>query len=473
MGWGCIVTDVQSAGEQAAAILDFLSGMLEVSRWFLLYSLKLLWAAARWIFRGFLVLLLIYIFAFSIFDTQRNIAYRYSPPPPDPELPSATVRAPPDEDSHPCVVQHAKADLLDKFKVNNKELDALDNDDELRLSNALSCMLQVHRLHPYADDIPGAVVTPNVGNRLQYYLSFLEFGETGNLADRKEDGTILQYDQLSVLSAHLAGMHSRHKQNFVLVFVHGWRHDASIGDDNVEGVRVFAAYLASFLQQRCVQKGHYCDAVVTAVYVGWRGARVNENGLKRGLRTWLGSIVGLPFILPDLWLHQDRGTFLGTLLAIPTLFDRKPSSERVAPSVLSALQFVDDKLQEWNAGLSWGDQNHMIVIGHSLGGNMLAVALKERVIDEIRRHTPGTVMKPPLGNLVVLINPASEAENWIALQRETRSRANMDTFLDKVEEQNQLTATESLYPINQPPIYISLTAASEWPAGGIRELDKL
>ena len=64
------------------------------------------------------------------------------------------------------------------------------------------------------------------------------------------------------------------------------------------------------------------------------------------------------------------------------------------------------------------DTTTLIVAGHSLGGNMLATGLKDDVLKAVRRHRFGETLPPVLGNLVVLINPASEASKWTAIQRE-------------------------------------------------------
>ena len=52
--------------------------------------------------------------------------------------------------------------------------------------------------------------------------------------------------QLDALKQHLST-----GSNFVLVFIHGWRHDAQIGDTNVADVRLYAANVARFIRQRC------------------------------------------------------------------------------------------------------------------------------------------------------------------------------------------------------------------------------
>ena len=64
--------------------------------------------------------------------------------------------------------------------------------------------------------------------------------------------------------------------------------------------------------------GRDCATKVTAIYVGWRGARVDER--------WLKQTFGERF-----------GGALASLSAGSTLFDRKPVAETIAPSAVSAL----------------------------------------------------------------------------------------------------------------------------------------
>ena len=54
-------------------------------------------------------------------------------------------------------------------------------------------------------------------------------------------------------------------------------------------------------------------------------------------------------------------------------------------------------------------RHKLIVFGHSLGGNLLISATKDEMIKQVRRHVAGRYFDPPIGNLVVLINPAAEA----------------------------------------------------------------
>jgi hypothetical protein len=395
----------------------------------------IIWNIGPWVVRIVGAVALILAIIFFGFDTKRNVAYRYSEP-----------------ESAACNTQFKNTTALASEDVDNDELSSKLS-SALKSSNAFTCMLQHHALKSAADD-------PSPGNpAFEYYLSFLEFQENGVPAQIGRDGRPLRRQQLDVLLEHLKQQKQDGKQNFVFTFIHGWRHDARIGDDNVRNARLMAAYLTSFLQQRCTNQEYkrYCNVAVTVVYVGWRGARLDETRLQN---IFGGYLTGVTSAISD-------------FLAGITLFDRKPVSERIAPAVISALQRIDLALgrparANGNTGAQtddWFAQPRLITIGHSLGGNVLASGVKERMIDIIEQNgdfakpdEQKVPVEPPFGDLIVLLNPASEAENWIAIQRAFRAR-----IKSEVTEANFQRA----YAVRQPPIYISLTAAHYWPANDV------
>jgi hypothetical protein len=111
----------------------------------------------------------------------------------------------------------------------------------------------------------------------------------------------------------------------------------------------------------------------------------------------------------------------------------------------------------------------MIVFGHSLGGNLLATALKDHHVKAVQRHVPGTYMKLLIGNLVVLINPASEAANWTSIQRAVW---NQIAFWSVEEVPNSDTVDgHTFFHPEQAPVFVSVTAARSWPPGGVRPAD--
>lgn len=334
--------------------------------------------------------------------------------------------------------------------------------DDPRWRTRLRCALQRHV-------IPSARGQPP----LAYTLGFLEFKEDGEPyalvsragdTDVAIDSAMLRHameaesrvedrpatrlrpviTQLDALTQHLAtGKH------YVIAFVHGWRHDARIGDANVADLRYYAAHAARFLRQRCPADPYACDADVTAIYVGWRGARVDEHGLRAALGDTIGG-------------------FFGTLSAAATLFDRKPVSEAIAPAAISALRTLEAVLAR-PAPDGTDRHNKLVVAGHSLGGNMLATGLRDDLLKAVRRHRPGEILPPVLGNLVILINPASEASKWTAVQRAVWERlpARPGAAVAPDEE----TRGDDLFPVAQRPVVMAVTAALAFPAGGLRPGD--
>ncbi|MBM3578099.1 MAG: hypothetical protein FJX40_10645, partial [Alphaproteobacteria bacterium] len=330
----------------------------------------------------------------------------------------------------------------------NDENVAAEEDDAGHWDKRFQCAIQRHEI-PYsgADD--------NNRSPLSYTLAFLEFKEDGEPYELNKDAHQLftmseltdrvsyidrsqwkPITQLEALGAHLRsvqrGAHTDefgnvvNHSNYVIAFIHGWRNDASIGNGNVTDLRAYAAHVARFLRDRCnAGEREHCGREVTAVYIGWRGARLNEKSLHLPFIV-LGNTVGafldgdastcsngvLPSDKPLCWKNwiNSWGDTLASGVATLTLFDRKPVSEYIAPHALMALRKVEQVLnkQPGTKAEQRANPNKMIVIGHSLGGNMLATALKDSLIKAVRNH-PGdnAYFYPPLGDLVALINPAA------------------------------------------------------------------
>lgn len=379
------------------------------------------------------IVLLLSFSANIAFHSSRNVAYRSISP-----------------DASVCADRLPSGwDVL--ADAGNDEWRVIEQDATTSWKKKLACSIQRHVVRNYK--------TPhNVAAPLVYDLAFIELQEDGQpYILTSEDGKAWvdqeQGQPTGQLDALLRHLDSAGPQ-FVVAFIHGWRHDASIGDGNVGDLRVYAAHAARFLADRCdLGDIRYCNANVTGVFIGWRGARSNELWLTRNLGT--------------------VGAWLADFTAVFTLFDRKPISEAVAPSALAALRAIQDVLGLSRPllpnGLPPASPNKMLVLGHSLGGNMLAVALKDQVVKDVLRHEPGTYMPPPLGDLVVLINPASEAANWTAIQRAVWDRIPM-----AIAEKASLVdfaGGHNFFPSDQRPVLISVTAARDWPPGGLRPVD--
>jgi len=256
----------------------------------------------------------------------------------------------------------------------------------------------------------------------RYKLAFLEFDEKSLDLKRPQGNESPQTQALFDLL-------KSDRQKYVITFIHGWRHDASLQDNDVRRFRVLLAYARSFLNWRCSERQTYCDTDVIGVYIGWRGKAVQE----------------------------PENQLVGTALAIPTFWSRKQQSEKHAPFVITQIDSIQARLN-----LKQGEptSDKMMVIGHSFGGNLLATGLKNRAIHAVSSHEAGKEMTPLLGDLTVLINPASEARNWIDIQKAMRAKLTGSDEKPNVFEK----AWQQEYPLNQRPIYVSLTATNDWAA---------
>ena len=338
---------------------------------------------------------------------------------------------------------------------NNSEWAAVDTDKSWM--RKLSCSIQ-HHVIPAPN--PTGAQGDEAPKPLGYDVGFIEFQEDGKpyalrteckpdercVVERSVPVRRQSKGQLEALVAHL----KQNPSNYVVVFIHGWRHDASIGDGDVENFRIYAAHAARSVADRAAVDPAYKDTRVTAIYIGWRGARTDE--------TWL--IRNVPLI----------GEAIGTVSALLTLFDRKPVSEAIAPSALSALRTIENTLGiDTYSELPRKTPNKMIVFGHSLGGNMLMTALQDDLIKKVMLHTPRAYMQPVLGDLVVLINPASEASKWTAVQRALWRRLTL--INGERRPGTDYEASQLFFRDDQRPLFISATAARNWPPGGRQQLD--
>jgi hypothetical protein len=459
---------------------------------------------------GVVVFVLSAILALNVaFHTPLNVAFRAL----DPR--SEACRAPPEG-----------WDILANDTIGNDEWLAADQPPTTEAGVGwemrLRCSIQTHAIPGYQ---PTSAEGMPMGEKrsLSYDLAFLEFQEDGNpyvLCTQEEYARNL-CDGVTVNSS-AAGEAPRRGQlealveqlrtspkNFVVVFVHGWRHNSQIGDGNVADLRVYTADAARFVADRC-QWGdtRYCGMKATGVYVGWRGARTDENRLQRALAPLVRAACG-----KSSCFVKTLADSVGTIAAAVTLFDRKPVSEAVAPAVYAALQSVElniglqrairendlapcehvDLVQLKQDGcIAQNDeerkhQARMIVFGHSLGGNLLATALKDEIVKMVERHRPRRMvpnsetlgagfhtepadfLPAPIGNLVVLLNPASEAIKWAEIQRAVWRHIEM-SFADKAHVDDYESGNWFFRP-DQRPVIISVTAARDWPPGGLRPID--
>jgi hypothetical protein len=479
--------------------------------YFIARALKYLLLPFVWLITIAVVLLAVLVFAVP--TTPRDVAYRNIDP-----------------DSDVCGFSYGKAaeavgdapiatkgwEVLADAAINNDEEKAIAKFPNGGWERKFGCSLQRHT-------VPAAVG----GQPLSYNLAFIEFREEGAPYEFiKDAGTPYSPEELSSrvryvdenqrkpitqLRAVTKLLRQNAGRNYVIVFIHGWRHDARIGDENVGDLRLYAAHAARFLQERCrAGEREQCDRVVTAVYIGWRGARIDEDRIRRlfvVVGNWLDGGIGhcrgvegdkaaksVDGKTVECWrkILGGWGNGAASLAAALTLFDRKPVSEAIAPHVFTALRSIESTFEFEDKGTTipfydrLHNPNRLLVIGHSLGGNLLATALQHDVAKRVdwqaqrnnealaeSRKLSGdaqqTYFDPPLGNLVVLINPASEARKWTTIQRAVWNKIIFRSGEGKSDEEYE--QGHRFFPSYQRPVLIAVTSAFAWPPGGIRAED--
>jgi pimeloyl-ACP methyl ester carboxylesterase len=285
-----------------------------------------------------------------------------------------------------------------------------------------------------------------------YFIGFAEFDDQGWAYSNVNQLDIIR-DRIAADLANPA----YEKQDFlVLVFVHGWHHNARDNDSNVQQFRQMVDIAANGLEKSVDSGVLKTHRRVIGIYVGWRGESVDAP-----------------------------------LLRYLTVFDRRNAAERVAQGAVRQL-FANIRLQQLQAQDAFGDgcpksaRMRTVVIGHSFGGliafNALGQAeLNELTLEQRVTQTPctaddeGRVRGSRLPSLwpdaMILINPAFEASRYESFDRlmksapPPKSAANAET----ASSAGVVSAPNSLTPAWQqlavPRFIVVASATDHWTGG--------
>ena len=246
-----------------------------------------------------------------------------------------------------------------------------------------------------------------------YVLGLVEFDDQGWLWDRKQMNAVL--DRFSVEDS-ANGL-------LMVVFVHGWKHNASFDDDNVRMFRTNLTELAEMERQLGRDSG-VKPRKVAGVYVGWRG--LSSKAL---------------------------------LLRQLTFWDRKNTAHEVGrggvTELYSRLEDLRNNSRVLHRGESERRPTQLIIVGHSFGGALtysaLAPLLAERAVQtSAANNAVGPVRG--FGDLVVLVNPAFEAARFEVLYSvatnqtwyPTNQSVNLAIFTSKTDD-----ATKVAFPLGR------------------------
>jgi len=218
----------------------------------------------------------------------------------------------------------------------------------------------------------------------EYTLGFIELDDQGQLQNRAQ------------MNAVLGGVYelAAHDELLMVVFVHGWKHNAAPGDPNIDTLRD-ALMALSRLESKLAAHPRR----VVGLYLGWRGASVTVPGVEQ-LSFW----------------------------------DRKSTAHKVGrggtAEVLGRIEQikrVKDALRDQGAPAEGGGaqaRTRLVVVGHSFGGAVVYTALAHALMSRFVITSGRSCAPDPdtavcdaagFGDLVVLVNPAFEAIRFSAL----------------------------------------------------------
>lgn len=235
-----------------------------------------------------------------------------------------------------------------------------------------------------------------------YDVLFVEFDDQGWVQDAANESSPTKADHLSKLYESINQIREKPdktKQRLsIIVFVHGWQHNAEATDSNVHAFRKLLRQVDT-LEAAAASQGS--KPRVVGIYVGWRGKSLTTP------------------ILNNI-----------------TFWERKNTAEKIAQGEAQELFRWLDLLRDAGTEPTTGERNvTVLTIGHSFGGLITFETLGgEFVRNAVRfKHNvdkPNDRYMSRVGDLVVIANPAFEGARYEGLRAAARR-------LEKVER-NQL-----------------------------------
>lgn len=233
-------------------------------------------------------------------------------------------------------------------------------------------------LKALAGSRPGDAIRDEVAQRsIERYpgftLGIIELSDDGHLKDE------VQKEQVFNMVREVAG----EKGAIILTFVHGWHHSANVCDSNL-------ACFRNVLQGISEDPDRLNKGPVIGIYLGWRGDSCSVAKL--------------------------QGT---------TFYNRKRTAHRIGENagskLLLELAALEDEINnDLDRRRSRGFVT-MVTAGHSFGGALVFSAVDSALVSEwngrdgVGPVADATGIKAPrreLGDLVLLINPAFEADRY-------------------------------------------------------------
>jgi hypothetical protein len=251
-------------------------------------------------------------------------------------------------------------------------------------------------------DADGATAVVEV--TADYKLGFVEFDDQGWYWNTEQSHFV---EKLVCAEAGIEPPHLAAPNGIILVaFVHGWKDNAAYDSD---GVKAFRDILRQLSAAESAQTNHPARKVI-GIYIGWRGLSAKWE----------------PFKELSFWNRKETAHKVGGYGAMTRLL---VDLENIQKRSLEALR-------------ADAPRTELIIIGHSFGGaavySALAQIITERSVDTLEK---GKRLKP-LGDQVILLNPAFEALRHYDMKH--------------------LAESVAQYPHDQRPVLSVFTSLGDW-----------
>lgn len=217
-----------------------------------------------------------------------------------------------------------------------------------------------------------------------FTVGVIELADDGHVADDNERDAVL--GELKTLACAGSEECKSGPGALIVTFVHGWHHRAKVCDNNLACFRRVIRALSAAEQARGEAAGQ-TPRPVFGLYLAWRG-----DNLK-------------------------KATFL-------SFYNRKSTAHHIgAHGGKEILLDLDEVYRTLNEKLATPARRHpvtLVTVGHSFGGALVYSAIEGKLVRELKsHHNVGRPAKdgvrpvrPGVGDLVVLVNPAFEAYRY-------------------------------------------------------------
>jgi hypothetical protein len=277
-------------------------------------------------------------------------------------------------------------------------------------------------------------VTPEIVNG-SYEMHVVEFDDQGWLyPDRPASATQpaeTPSGQIEHVMKRLRQLLDNGEDLSIIVFVHGWKHDADIDDGNVD---IFRHLLQTFAGDERYQASHgHRPRRVVGIYVAWRGA------------TWPGNDFG-PVMDLSFWGRKEAARRISVGSA-RELFARMRAMQRYYNATPAG---ESNGLSQQNPQSVNPPRIRTLMIGHSFGALILFAATSGPLTevlsaqDDLPGFEAGYDPAERVPDMIVLVNPAFEAVRYEPLFA-VADRHKPRTY--------------------QPPLLVSITSTADWATG--------